>query len=69
MWFMKLKEYFEKFRTPIAELARKADITPQTIYNLMKGVNISADSIFKIEDATNGIVKGKEMWKEYIKKK
>ena len=76
---MRLEEYLYKTddsgnlvnrrKKPIPKLAKEANITPTTIYNILEGRRADSLTLFKIEKATNGRVTMQEMIpEEYLKK-
>lgn len=65
---MKLKEYIEEVGIPINEFARRLKISPATIYNIFNDKDIRLSVAVKIEEATKGKVKCRELLSpDYLK--
>lgn len=58
---MKLKDYIEKYGTPISVLARKANMKECTLIKIFRGSEPTLKSAIAIEDATRGEVTIREM--------
>lgn len=68
---MKLSEYLNdpsKKKIQIKKLAKKCKITPQTIYNMMKGRDVKGSVLASIEDNTKGKVTMMELYNEFVRK-
>jgi len=65
---MRLPEYFEKYGVKAVWLAKKVGVSPQAISNIAKGANPSLEVAVKIEEATEGRVKCRDLLPEKKKK-
>jgi plasmid maintenance system antidote protein VapI len=61
---MKLKEYLDETGIPIARFARKINVSPNTIHNVIRGKTISLKIALEIERITEGKVKCKDLISE-----
>lgn len=71
---MKLKEYFDKYRTPIRAFARECGCTPPTIHNILNAKSdIHLGLAMAIEKVTHGEVTvydlAEEIERKHFKKK
>ncbi len=66
--FMRLSEYFEKYGVKAVWLAKKIGVSPQAISNIAKGANPSLEVAVKIEEATDGKVKCRDLLSNKKKK-
>lgn len=53
---MQLKEFLDKTAMPVRELARRCDVTTNTIYTILHGRNTSLAVAVQIYEATDGQV-------------
>jgi len=53
---MRLREYLQKYGTPVTVLARKANICTSTLHKILAGTEPGLKSAISIEDATGGAV-------------
>ena len=58
---MKLKEYLDKEGIKYSAFARKVGIHPQTIATIIKGYDTKLSIGVKIEEATNGAVRCRDL--------
>lgn len=68
--FVKLKEYLDKWQTPIMAFARKVGVTAPTIQTVLKdSCDIHLSTAIAIEQATDGMVTCKELLPSDFQKK
>ena len=53
---MRLKEYVQKYGTPITVLARRSNLCVSTLHKILAGTEPGLKSAIAIEDATEGAV-------------
>jgi hypothetical protein len=53
---MKIDEYLERYRTPVNELARRANLNPLTIRYIIKGKDVLLSVAKAVSEATYGEV-------------
>jgi len=58
---MKLREYLDKYGTPVSVLARRCDICISTMHKILAGVEPGLRVALAIQDATEGAVKLKDL--------
>jgi DNA-binding transcriptional regulator YdaS (Cro superfamily) len=66
---MRLREYLDMVGIPITKFARRVQVTPATIHNLLKGRQITLRSAVNICEATKGEVTIEEILEESKEKK
>jgi DNA-binding transcriptional regulator YdaS (Cro superfamily) len=58
---MYLEDYLDEYGIPVAEFARKAKVCVATIYKVMRGENLNLDKALRIEDASKGHVRCRDI--------
>lgn len=61
---MKLKEYIDKYGTPVALLARRCNLCVGTMHKIVRGVEPGLRSAIAIQEATEGNVTLKDLLRD-----